>query len=126
MGRHTQPLKSLFVQVYTIFQNKTKDQRERVKQNNVRLGGSNRDGVFLFSGGSEEEGTTEQAGGRDVLAVRRRSQRGGYDDTNQILLHSVLLQILESYYLYILWSHSEVLQMSTTLIFSFLNESQYM
>ncbi|WVZ01515.1 hypothetical protein V8G54_027584, partial [Vigna mungo] len=107
------------------FPKKEERERERVKQNNVRLR-SNRNGVFLFSCGSEEEGAAEQAGGGDVLAVRRRSQRGGYDDTNQILLHSILLQILESYYLHFLWSHSQILQMSTTLIFSFVNVSQYM
>ncbi|CAJ1978594.1 unnamed protein product [Sphenostylis stenocarpa] len=67
------------------------------------------DGLFLFSGGSDKEGEAEQAGGRVVFAVRRRCQCGRHDYTNQILLRSFLLQILESYHVHFLWSHAQVL-----------------
>ena len=75
--------------------------------------------MLLFSGGSEEKSAAEQAGGGDMLTVRRRSQCGWYDDTNQILLCSLLLQILEGYYMHLLRCHAQVLQMSTISIVRF-------
>lgn len=65
--------------------------------------------MLLFSGGPEAGDAAEQAGGGDLYTVRRRSQRGGYEDGDKVLLCSILLENLESYCLHFLWSCSSFL-----------------
>ena len=47
-----------------------------------------------------------------MLPVRRRSERSGYEDGDEILSRAVLLEILEGRHVYILRSYSEILSMS--------------
>lgn len=68
--------------------------------------------MLLFSSGPNKEGEEEQAGGRNMLPVRQRSERGGYEDGHQVLPRAFLLEILEGYHVYILRSYSEILSMS--------------
>lgn len=64
------------------------------------------DGLLLFLGGSEEGGEEQQAGGRDVLAVRRWGERGLHDNGDTVLLCSILSETLEGHYMHLLWSCS--------------------
>ena len=73
------------------------------------IGVTEKNGVFLLFGGSKEEGEEEQAGGGVVLEVRRWGQRGRHEDGDEVLLCSILLEVLEGYNLYFLWSHSQIL-----------------
>lgn len=66
--------------------------------------------MLLFSGGPEAGDAAEQAGGGDLLTVRRWCQRGGYEDGNKVLLCPVLLENMESHCLHFLWSCSSFLQ----------------
>lgn len=69
-------------------------------------------GVFLFSGWSDKEDEEYEAGGGDVLPVRRRSQRRRYENRHQILSRPVLLEVLESHRLHFLRCCSSFLQMN--------------
>lgn len=68
------------------------------------------DGLLLFSGGSEETSAAEQAGGGDVLAVPLQRRRGGHANGDEVLLYSVLLEVVESYRVQFLWKYFEILQ----------------
>ncbi|KAG5551229.1 hypothetical protein RHGRI_009600 [Rhododendron griersonianum] len=74
------------------------------KENFIRLRAGY--GLFLLFGGSEEDDEAEQTGGGDLFAVPLWRKRGRHEDGDEVLLHPVLLEVLESYCLYFLWSRS--------------------
>ncbi len=63
------------------------------------------DGLLLFHGGSKEAVEEQQAGGRNVFAVRPWRERRRHDNVDSVLLCSDLLEILEGYHMYFLWSY---------------------
>lgn len=71
--------------------------------------------MLLLPCWSDEKGEAAQAGRRDMLAVRRRSERGGHEDRHQILLRALLLEDLEGHHLHFLRFHFEVISVISLL-----------
>jgi len=55
-----------------------------------------------------------------MFKVRSWCKRGWYENFNKILLCSILLGFLESYYLYLLWIYSQILQMNFRAIYTYI------
>jgi hypothetical protein len=68
------------------------------------------DGVLLLPGGPAADGAEQQAGGGDLLALRRVRQRGGHGDRHQGLLPAHRApEHLARHHLHLLRRHAQVL-----------------
>jgi len=69
-------------------------------------------GLLLFSCWSDPEGEKKQAGSRNLFKVWWWSKCSWYENLYKILPCAILLEILESYHVYFLWSCTQILPLN--------------